>query len=115
MHCTVRETANICGSADVCVLCRLQTALVSLQALLSAPEPTDPQDAEVARQYMSDNAAWVEKARYWTDMYARAERPTDPKVEQLTAMGFAVDDVKRALAAKSGNVEQAMEMLLEGI
>ena len=36
-------------------------------------------------------------------------------VDQLTAMGFAVDDVKRALAAKAGNVEQAMEMLLEGM
>ena len=32
----------------------IRTALISLQALLCAPEPDDPQDAEVARQYKSD-------------------------------------------------------------
>lgn len=89
-----------------------QTALVSLQALLSTPEPTDPQDAEVATQYLHDQPGWIAKARYWTDTYAKAEAPTDPKVEQLVSMGFAVEDVKRALAAKAGNVEAAMEMLL---
>ena len=30
------------------------TALISLQALLSAPEPDDPQDAEVAGMYKWD-------------------------------------------------------------
>ena len=29
----------------------LRTVLLSLQALLAAPEPDDPQDAVVARQY----------------------------------------------------------------
>jgi len=32
----------------------IRTALISLQALLCAPEPDDPQDAEVARQYKND-------------------------------------------------------------
>ena len=32
----------------------IRTALISLQALLCAPEPDDPQDAEVARQYKTD-------------------------------------------------------------
>lgn len=32
----------------------IRTALISLQALLCAPEPDDPQDAEVARQYKGD-------------------------------------------------------------
>ena len=74
----------LCPAVVVSSWCRVaQTALVSLQALLSAPEPSDPQDAEVARMYISDNAAWAEKARYWVDMYARAERPVDPKVEQV--------------------------------
>jgi ubiquitin-conjugating enzyme (huntingtin interacting protein 2) len=32
----------------------VKTALLSLQALLSAPEPNDPQDAQVASQYKKD-------------------------------------------------------------
>lgn len=32
----------------------IRTALISLQALLCAPEPDDPQDAEVARMYKGD-------------------------------------------------------------
>ncbi len=32
----------------------IRTALISLQALLCAPEPDNPQDAEVARQYKND-------------------------------------------------------------
>jgi ubiquitin-conjugating enzyme (huntingtin interacting protein 2) len=88
---------------------------VSLQALLSTPEPTDPQDAEVAGQYLHDQAGWVAKARYWTDTYAKADAPSDPKVDQLVDMGFALEDVRRALAAKAGNVEAAMELLLSGM
>merc|ERR1712093_77563 len=32
----------------------IRTALLSIQALLSAPEPSDPQDAEVAEMYKSN-------------------------------------------------------------
>ena len=32
----------------------IRTALISLQALFCAPEPDDPQDAEVARMYKTD-------------------------------------------------------------
>ena len=48
----------------------LRTALMSLQALMCAPEPRDPQDAEVAKQYMSARGEWEVKARSWTQMYA---------------------------------------------
>ena len=34
----------------------IRTALISLQALLSCPEPDDPQDAEVANMYKTDMA-----------------------------------------------------------
>merc|ERR1719379_1998076 len=44
----------------------IRTALISLQALLSTPEPDDPQDALVAKQYREDNAAYVENAAAWT-------------------------------------------------
>ena len=43
----------------------LKTALLSLQALLSAPEPNDPQDAEVAKQYLNDYNDFEKTARFW--------------------------------------------------
>lgn len=48
----------------------IRTALISLQALMSAPEPDDPQDAVVAKQYKEDQKAFAAQARFWTDTYA---------------------------------------------
>lgn len=48
----------------------VRTALISLQALMSAPEPDDPQDAVVAKQYKEDPEAFAKQARYWTEIYA---------------------------------------------
>ena len=41
----------------------LKTALISLQALLCTPEPSDPQDAEVANMYLSNHAQYVTQAK----------------------------------------------------
>ncbi|KAF5205207.1 Ubiquitin-conjugating enzyme like, partial [Thalictrum thalictroides] len=58
----------------------LKTALLSLQALLSSPEPDDPQDAVVAQQYLRDYPTFVGTARYWTDTFAkRASVGTEEK------------------------------------
>ncbi|CAI5461560.1 unnamed protein product [Closterium sp. Yama58-4] len=67
----------------------LKTALLSLQALLSSPEPDDPQDAIVAQQYLKDYQTFVNTARYWTEAFAK--RPSlalDDKVKKLVEMGF---------------------------
>ncbi|BGP18111.1 hypothetical protein JCM10213_004214 [Rhodosporidiobolus nylandii] len=48
----------------------LRTCLVSLQSLLSTPEPNDPQDAEVAKHYLTDRKGFEETARFWTEVYA---------------------------------------------
>jgi ubiquitin-conjugating enzyme (huntingtin interacting protein 2) len=42
----------------------IRTALISLQALLCAPEPNDPQDAEVAKQYKTNRKLFETTARY---------------------------------------------------
>ena len=100
----------------------IKTALLSLQALLSAPEPGDPQDAEVAGQYKRSIKDWEATARYWTETYAMPEKPAGgggggggaamtPQVQQLVAMGFGADAAARALRAKGGSVEQALELL----
>jgi len=48
----------------------MRTVLMSLQALMCCPEPKDPQDAQVARQYLDDRKAWEKQARFWTTAYA---------------------------------------------
>lgn len=51
----------------------LRTVLLSLQALLSAAEPDDPQDAIVASQYKDNYEMFVLTARHWTNAYANGK------------------------------------------
>ncbi|EGV65585.1 Ubiquitin-conjugating enzyme E2 1 [Yamadazyma tenuis] len=48
----------------------LKSSLISLQSLLQSPEPDDPQDAEVAKHYLSDKKGFNDTAAYWTKIYA---------------------------------------------
>merc|ERR1719217_1097717 len=52
----------------------VRTALISLQALLSAPEPDDPQDAVVAKQYKDNHKEFEATAKYWTETYASPQK-----------------------------------------
>ncbi|KAF9104088.1 hypothetical protein BGX29_002465 [Mortierella sp. GBA35] len=49
----------------------ISSTLLSVQSLLCTPEPNDPQDAQVASQYLNDHAAFLETARFWSECYAR--------------------------------------------
>merc|ERR1711879_773531 len=76
----------------------IRTALLSLQALLSTPEPDDPQDAQVAKQYKKHPKEFVKKAKAWTEKYARDPNLVKKeKVKKVADMGFKEDDVKEAL------------------
>lgn len=70
----------------------LRTVLLSLQALLAAAEPDDPQDAVVANQYKNNHPVFIKTARHWTNVYAgsacASEPEFDSKVKQLCDMGF---------------------------
>ncbi|POY70021.1 hypothetical protein BMF94_6958 [Rhodotorula taiwanensis] len=78
----------------------LRTCLVSLQSLLSTPEPSDPQDAEVAKHYLTDREGFESTARYWTEVYAKPDptsRTHTPSGGNGTGAGPAVaqeDDVE---------------------
>lgn len=48
----------------------LKSTMISLQSLLCSPEPSDPQDAEVAKHYMTSKSSFEDTARYWTQIYA---------------------------------------------
>ena len=70
----------------------IKTAMLSLQALLCSPEPSDPQDAEVANMYLTNYEMFSSTARFWTDCYATArgeEGVEDPAVSRLVEMGFS--------------------------
>ncbi|KAI9312185.1 ubiquitin-conjugating enzyme/RWD-like protein, partial [Dichotomocladium elegans] len=48
----------------------LSTTLLSLQSLLSGPNPDDPLDAEIAQEYMLDYERFARKAKEFTMRYA---------------------------------------------
>jgi ubiquitin-conjugating enzyme (huntingtin interacting protein 2) len=94
----------------------IKTALLSVQALLAAAEPDDPQDAVVAKMYVSNRAQFDLQAKEWTEKYAKegqkVEAAKDPKVVKLMEMGFGEQDAERALVKCNFNQEEALEYLL---
>ncbi|KUF90902.1 hypothetical protein AM588_10002826 [Phytophthora nicotianae] len=92
----------------------IKTALLSIQALLSAAEPTDPQDAEVAKMYLHDHEQFLNTARFWTESYAKqTETGDDAALSRLIDMGFPADKAKAALQAANGDENAAIEKLKE--
>jgi len=51
---------------------QVRTVLLSIQALLSAPNPDDPLDNGVADHWKRDENAALATAKQWTEMYALA-------------------------------------------
>ncbi len=52
---------------------QIRTVLLSIQALMSAPNPDDPLDENVAKMWKTDEARAMEMAREWTRMYADSD------------------------------------------
>ncbi|KAL9335436.1 hypothetical protein Peur_072617 [Populus x canadensis] len=103
----------------------LKTALLSVQALLSAPEPDDPQDAVVAQQvwfaailclnYLRDHQTFVGTARYWTETFAKTSSlGVEEKVQKLVEMGFPEALARSALESVGGDENLALEKLCSG-
>ncbi|KAL9558963.1 hypothetical protein MBANPS3_000618 [Mucor bainieri] len=59
----------------------LRITLMSIQALLDAPDASSPQDFQVAKVYTSDKQAFIEEAKQWTRTYA--DIPLDTYVHSL--------------------------------
>ncbi|KAI0262424.1 ubiquitin-conjugating enzyme/RWD-like protein [Gloeopeniophorella convolvens] len=109
----------------------LKSTLISLQSLLCSPEPNDPQDAEVAKHYMTSRTSFDDTARYWTHVYAGGPAPASAgkagagmrdevaiagleraHVDQFEAIGFErskVIDVLRRLNYRGANVGKITE------
>jgi ubiquitin-conjugating enzyme (huntingtin interacting protein 2) len=89
----------------------IRTALLSLQALLCAPEPNDPQDAVVAGEYKSDLKLYKKHAKEWVEKYA-SPKIQEEKIKRLVDMGFARKAVETALEKHGFEEEKALEDLL---
>lgn len=77
----------------------LRTVLLSLQALLSAAEPDDPQDAVVASQYKDNYEMFALTAKHWTNAYAGG------KIIQQILQGASVSQNKMINAPKTSKFE----------
>ena len=85
----------------------LRSVMLSIQALLNAAEPDDPQDAVVAQQYKNDPEGFSKTAKYWTSAYAggttQLSADDQSSLDQLVAMGFETEVARNALSNKVGN------------
>ena len=92
----------------------IRTALISLQALMCAPEPDDPQDAEVAQQYKFDRKAYAQKAKNWTSLYAKGDTPENKEaLKKVMELGFTEQESRTALESHEWKVEDAINSLLK--
>lgn len=92
----------------------LRTVLLSLQALLSSPEPDDPQDAVVANQFKNNNVLFQMTARQWTYLHANGPDNNpyfEEKIKKLTDLGVGKAMSLVALSSNDWDVEIATEYL----
>lgn len=92
----------------------IKTALLSLQALMCSPEPGDPQDAEVAKMYLSDRKKFDKTAKFWTETYAKPMNKEDV-ITRVCEMGFDRASAKKALEKNNWDESAAVNELLGGI
>lgn len=92
----------------------LRTVLLSLQALLAAPEPDDPQDAVVARQFKENAEMFKLTAQHWAQVYAGGPKhfaEFDAKIKRLLDMGVEENRARVALSSYSWDLEKATETI----
>ena len=92
----------------------IKTAMLSLQALLCSPEPSDPQDAQVARMYLDNKSEFDRTAKYWVTMYAtpKSEDSKDEAITRVCEMGFDKESARRALEKHKWDESAAVNALL---
>lgn len=109
----------------------IRTVLLSIQALLASPEPDDPQDAVVAKQYKDNPELFKKTAQHWTHVYAtpnvtytQFERPHrrvrasqfpdfDFKIAQvMDVIGCDEEKSRSALSSNDWIVEKATQSLV---
>lgn len=80
------------------------------QALLTAPEPDDPQDAVVARQYKSNPDMFRRTAEHWAAVYAGSASSNPDfasKMRKLREMGVEEEAARAALSSCDWDLDAA--------
>ena len=92
----------------------IKTAMLSLQALLCSPEPSDPQDAQVARMYLDNKPEFDKTAKNWVKMHAtpKSEDSKDEAIKKVCEMGFDKESARRALEKHKWDESAAVNELL---
>eukprot|EP00747_Dinoflagellata_sp_TGD_P209173 gnl/TRDRNA2_/TRDRNA2_82586_c0_seq1.p1 gnl/TRDRNA2_/TRDRNA2_82586_c0~~gnl/TRDRNA2_/TRDRNA2_82586_c0_seq1.p1 ORF type:complete len:272 (-),score=40.21 gnl/TRDRNA2_/TRDRNA2_82586_c0_seq1:67-882(-) len=90
----------------------IRTALLSIQAMLSAPEPDDPQDAVVAEMYKSNRTLFVETAQKWTRDYAIEKKSNETGGGELPAQPTMLVEERRLRAEELHGNFSAVERRL---
>ncbi|WFD05722.1 E2 ubiquitin-conjugating enzyme [Malassezia vespertilionis] len=67
-HPNIDKLGRIC--LDILKALQIRTVLLSIQALLSAPNPDDPLANDVAEHYKTNERDAIETSKQWTMMYA---------------------------------------------
>ena len=90
----------------------IRTALISLQALMCEPVPNDPQDAVVAKQYLTNIKLFNETAKHWVEEYANPQKNIQKKIKEIIDMGFTEAQARDALEKNDEDLEKAVNYLV---
>ncbi|PSR81801.1 ubiquitin conjugating enzyme [Coniella lustricola] len=92
----------------------IKTALLSLRMLLEAPNPKDPQDAEVAKMMLEDHEYFESVAHDWAVRYAGAPRvhPTPDQIQRKSKIKKD-DDINRYQGWNKNMVDRFVNMGFE--
>ncbi|EDO07423.1 Ubiquitin-conjugating enzyme family protein [Babesia bovis T2Bo] len=93
----------------------LRTALLSIQALMSTPEPDDPQDAEVATMYQRNYDEFERTAKLWTATFAQNRGETrEGKLNTLLEIGIDKGKAIQALESCGWDTTVAINRIIDG-
>ncbi|EPX72483.1 ubiquitin conjugating enzyme Ubc1 [Schizosaccharomyces octosporus yFS286] len=106
----------------------VKSALISLQSLLCTPEPSNPQDAQVAQVYIENHDQFIKTAKEWVRLYAQppafidveeegdSYNGIDPKVVQsLQNFGFDQNVIVSALSKENIKSQEDVDNYPNGI
>ncbi|KAI3652508.1 hypothetical protein MP228_001933 [Amoeboaphelidium protococcarum] len=93
----------------------IKSILLSLLALLQSPIPDDPQDAEVARQLLSNPQEFQNTAEFWTDSFAAfpSQEQIGKIIEILPALAQNQMKVRLQLLMNDMQEEKTIQQLSE--
>eukprot|EP01068_Selenidium_serpulae_P015786 Selendium_serpulae@DN6243_c0_g2_i1.p1 len=109
------KTGAICLStlaSGWCPAFHVGTVLLSIQALLAAPEPSDPMDAEVATMYKNNRPLFEETARQWAGS-GQNYNDNNQKITKLVEMGFDEALARQALEQNDWDEGRASGWILD--